>query len=306
MSDRDYRTGPDFLCVGQQKAGTGWLYDQLQAHPGAWVPPIKELNFFYGKPFRKKYLDWLAAYEKETAPVWRHPVWKLKRALLGGSVEANGPGRMLSEKHPELDARFWKLYRQGSRHPEPGIDWYRSLFPSQSGLVSGDITPGYSRLSPEAIAEIKQAFPGIKAVLLIRDPVSRAKSGISMSIRKGRLKAGDQNDPEKIRKYLERPSRQERAYPSKIWENWRDGLGSNNTRYWFFEDIRDNAGETRNGIFEFLGLDNGVDNLSADFNRKSKRKKSVFSDEVTSTIRNFYADEIDRCAKVFGSHAENW
>jgi hypothetical protein len=37
---------PDFLCIGAQKAGTRWLYDQVAAHPGAWLPPIKELHFF--------------------------------------------------------------------------------------------------------------------------------------------------------------------------------------------------------------------------------------------------------------------
>src|SRR3954451_6343376 len=38
--------GPDFICIGAQKAGTGWLYEQLRAHPDFWVPPIKELHYF--------------------------------------------------------------------------------------------------------------------------------------------------------------------------------------------------------------------------------------------------------------------
>src|SRR5689334_15761196 len=40
------RTGPDFLCVGAQKAGTGWLYEQLRSHPDFWMPPVKELHYF--------------------------------------------------------------------------------------------------------------------------------------------------------------------------------------------------------------------------------------------------------------------
>lgn len=306
MSNEKRKTGPDFLCVGQQKAGTGWLYDQLQAHPGAWVPPIKELNFFVGKPFRKKYLDWLAAYEKETASFWRYPVWKLKRTLSGRPTSAAGPGRILSVNHPDLDKHFWKQYQQGSRQSKPDIDWYKGLFPTRSNLVTGDITPGYSRLYPDEIAKIREAFADLKVVLLIRDPVSRAKSGISMSIRKGRLKEGDQNDPVKIRKYLERPSRQERAYPSQIWNNWHENFGHKKARYWFFEDIRDKANHTRDEIFGFLELESGEEYLSADFNRKSNRKKFSFSDEVTLMIRSFYAEEIDRCAKLFGSHAKDW
>ena len=42
------RSGPDFICIGMQKAGTRWLYQQLRGHPEFWMPPIKELNFFNG------------------------------------------------------------------------------------------------------------------------------------------------------------------------------------------------------------------------------------------------------------------
>ena len=37
--------GPDFLCVGAQKAGTSWLYKQLSGHPDFWMPPWKELHY---------------------------------------------------------------------------------------------------------------------------------------------------------------------------------------------------------------------------------------------------------------------
>ena len=39
-------SGPDFLCIGAQKGGTRWLYDQLQIHPDFWMPPVKELHYF--------------------------------------------------------------------------------------------------------------------------------------------------------------------------------------------------------------------------------------------------------------------
>jgi hypothetical protein len=37
---------PDFLCVGAQKTGTSWLYQQLAEHPDFWMPPLKELHYF--------------------------------------------------------------------------------------------------------------------------------------------------------------------------------------------------------------------------------------------------------------------
>ena len=39
-------TLPRFLCIGAQKAGTSWLFAQLQSHPKVWMPPLKELQYF--------------------------------------------------------------------------------------------------------------------------------------------------------------------------------------------------------------------------------------------------------------------
>jgi hypothetical protein len=43
-------SGPDFICIGMQKAGTGWLFDQLQYHPDFWMPPIKEIHYLDRDP----------------------------------------------------------------------------------------------------------------------------------------------------------------------------------------------------------------------------------------------------------------
>lgn len=37
---------PDFMCIGAQKAGTGWLHANLAYHPEIYVPARKELHFF--------------------------------------------------------------------------------------------------------------------------------------------------------------------------------------------------------------------------------------------------------------------
>jgi hypothetical protein len=37
---------PDFNCIGAQKAGTTWLYEQLLGHPDVFMPK-KELDFFF-------------------------------------------------------------------------------------------------------------------------------------------------------------------------------------------------------------------------------------------------------------------
>src|SRR5688572_18044644 len=37
---------PDFLCIGVQKTGTSWLYQNLRLHPDIFMPDRKELDYF--------------------------------------------------------------------------------------------------------------------------------------------------------------------------------------------------------------------------------------------------------------------
>ena len=37
---------PDFLCLGAQKSGTTTLYELLSRHPGVYLPPCKEVQYF--------------------------------------------------------------------------------------------------------------------------------------------------------------------------------------------------------------------------------------------------------------------
>ena len=59
-------TFPEFLCIGSQKAGTTWLYENLRCHPELFLPDRKELNYFsskyrfYGLPL-SAYCDYFKA-----------------------------------------------------------------------------------------------------------------------------------------------------------------------------------------------------------------------------------------------------
>lgn len=48
--------GPDFLCIGAQKAGTTWLYEKLRTHPQVAFPGRKEVHFW--DLFYDRGVDW--------------------------------------------------------------------------------------------------------------------------------------------------------------------------------------------------------------------------------------------------------
>ncbi len=128
--------GPDFLCIGQHKAGTGWLYDMLQFEPDFWMPPVKELHFFNNKFFaeRKK---------------------KIYHGTRMGDFEKWNKFRERNYKRP-LDARDAAFFEHAITYKgeKASIDWYKKLFAPKEDLFSGDITPAYSTLRSGVIASI--------------------------------------------------------------------------------------------------------------------------------------------------------
>ena len=127
---------PDFLCVGAQKAGTSWLYRQVEAHSDFWMPPMKELH----------YLDNLN---------------RTRRFRPSRSRDAR-------------DVRFLDIMKNLSAQSYLDLENYARLFQHKGALLSGDVSPAYSKLSDEVIQRVINYFPNIKVIFIARDHVERA------------------------------------------------------------------------------------------------------------------------------------
>lgn len=272
--------GPDFLCVGLQKAGTRWLHDQLRQASGAWMPPIKEINYFNGKSFKPGNVDELKSMRK----------------------------RFFNFKslHYSLDRKFYSAFERGLVPENYNDDWYFSLFTNKGAYVSGDISPAYSSLNDAEVSRVAELLPNTSVLLLLRHPVDRIKSAMSMSIRNGRILEEDVQSLDGVLKFLSKKGVVRRSYPSKIWQRWLKYFGSERCKFFFMEDISRHPEMVRNQISDFIGLENSNFRLSADFNRKSKNKRYNFSSEVEAYLYEFFHEEIVKCQEVFESHAVNW
>src|SRR5581483_8337226 len=122
-------TGPDFICIGAQKAGTGWLYEQLRAHPDFWMPPIKELHYF----------------DRGT---------RTPRPGTGNRFK-----EALQEVRDERDEIFLHKAAEVFADEKISPEKYAALFESRGNCLSGDITPGYSTLTDEGVSVIARSFP---------------------------------------------------------------------------------------------------------------------------------------------------
>jgi hypothetical protein len=62
------RRKPDFLIIGAPRAGTSWLWEMLDQHPGTDLPKIKEPFFFGSVEVFRKGMDWYYDLFKEVDP----------------------------------------------------------------------------------------------------------------------------------------------------------------------------------------------------------------------------------------------
>ncbi len=261
---------PDFLCIGAHKAGTTWLYQQLNSHPDFWMPPVKELHYF----------DQLSKVQRAGHPRCRD----------------------------ERDRRF--LERLQSLSAEPGINLenYGRLFEPKATLLSGDISPNYSTLSDKVIRQIVGYFPKLKVIFLARDPVERFWSHLSMEVHYRQIESFDATDVNEVSRNLSRRGMLLRSYPSTVVARWKRYVDPEQFRVFFFDDLQSNPTEFQRSILGFLGADpeKPGTRLTSDRNRWTEMKKLPLTDRVRSHLAKIFKNELKTCAAQLGGPAKHW
>lgn len=280
--------GPDFICIGMPKAGTGWLFDQFAAHPDFWMPPIKEVH-----------------YLRRGAPIMRHVKVRLERWDKVSDPSRTGTGR--KRRLDERDRQFLLEAAASAKKPV-SLRTYASFFRYKADKLSGDITPQYSALGGDVIQQVAKELPETKIILLIRDPVSRALSCISMAGRKGQFNKTALDDAASFKAVLaSAPYMKNRSKPTVIVNNWRQYAPNVSLRYFFYDDLIARERELRREILTYLGADWSkapAQNTEGE-NRKSKQPKLPFTDMHKQIAIDHFRDELKAC-KDLGGPAETW
>jgi hypothetical protein len=261
---------PDFLCIGAHKAGTTWLYQQLDSHPDFWMPPVKELHYF----------DQLSRVQRAAHPRCRD----------------------------ERDRRFFEQLQSLSAEPGVDLENYGRLFEPKAALFSGDISPNYSTLSDKVIRQVVGYFPNLKVIFLARDPVERFWSHLSMEVHYRQIEPFDATDINEVNRNLSRRGMLLRSYPSAVVARWKRYVDPEQFRVYFFDDLQNNPAELRRSILRFLGADpdKAGTGLTADHNSWTRMEKLRLTDRVRSHLAKVFEKELKTCAARLGGPARNW
>lgn len=260
--------GPDFICIGAQKSGTSWLHYNLFLHPEMEMPPEKKINFYLTDfcPWWERYLFNLFVKHSN---IYSH----LRSQYLAWLQDTN-----------KKDSLEW--YKHFLFLP-PTIQNYRKLFPKSHGKKSGDISPGYAQMPERRIKELAKAFPNLKIIYLLRNPIDRTWSQFKMINKDLLLTKKDNNDIDTdiLRHIMDEKYIFLSNYKISLehWERFFPGR----VKVWFYDQLCENSENVFMEICEYLDISPIIDFEG------NKIKEKVFegsSDVMPENVCKYLSD----------------
>jgi hypothetical protein len=223
------------LSVGAMKAGTTWLFRQLQAHPQIHALPVKELHYFAladGAPHAVLHLG-------EPMRVRRAAAFLAKRS------------------RPFIEAHFDEL-RWWLRFAAPGaVDapWYDALFAdAPAGAWCADFSNLYATLSAARWADVRRSCSRLRVVYTLRDPVARAWSQYKFVMSGTGRGAQTLADFGEFRRVVDDRAFWAHAGYAAAIARMRQALRAEELLILFFEDLRREPATMLGRICSFLGV----------------------------------------------------
>lgn len=287
------RQGPDFLCIGMQKAGTGWIYQAFNKIDGFTMLPIKEFHHF----------DRLGQTTKSSLN--RHEK-SILRQMAGrrGSLSSQSRRRLSKAVDEYIGSGFT-------------TETYLNLFEDDFDGLTGDVTPSYSILEPAAVADVHKILPDRAVILSIRHPVDRLWSSFNMflrrKIRNGDIKlTGDlqktldrEATVKKMEDFLSKPRILARSKPSNSHNAW--SIYGDNLTVVSLEEIITKPKEMMERLAtKILGREIVLPDDFSVSNDKASKAKVKMSAPHRAILFDAFGEEIQTCKKRFPEIAEDW
>ncbi len=292
------KTPPTFLGIGAQKAGTTWLYCYLNRHRQIWFPPQKELHFF----------DRSTKYSNQNGLATDSV---LSRIVGSESWERIKTARRIHVLHRCLKSGSRKQFKQAiwwSKFLFSDYDesWYSNFFSGASSHQHrGEMTPAYSILDSEDIAQIKKINPDIKLIFLIRNPIDRAWSAIRYLKDRGYLDVKLDSSKEIIAA-LKQPRMILRGDYERTIDAYLEHFDSSQILVGFYDAIQNDPVTLMSEITTFLGVESFEEDCMKTKRYVNKSPQSQMPNRVRDYLLETYSPLINRLAMTFGSYASVW
>lgn len=269
------------LGMGAQKAGTTWMHDYLSK--------FKEVNFgfkkeyhvldFQIKPFRKMGIRKFLSLSNFTK--YRQQLIDIKK----DDIDINLLGNLMTTSmimHPDLYYAYFNFLLCNDK------------------FITGDFSPENAGIEKENLIELRDNFKihsiEVIPIFLMRDPLERVRSNISMTIAS---KAGDllnNDEVEKIQNAQKTGRERIKSDYLKTLKNIKEVFGDRSFIS-FYEQIFTESEIKR--LTSLLGLKYEKPNFKR-FSNKAKRSKADISDDRKKIIIKNYKHTYHGLYDIYG------
>ncbi len=247
---------PDFIGIGPPKTGTTWIYRNLQQHPQVCFPLDKEIRYFWEKRY-------LGNYNMVSRLLSKHWHFLGKKHFYRQQLKKHAAD-IIKGKLDKSQLRWDLRYFVGKRTNR----WYSSLF--HDAQVSGDISAKYCELPPSIIYNIKAAFPDLKIIITVRNPIERDWSRAKMNLCMRTNRNADEVPIHEFLHHINDPLQKRSNDYARLIESWRNVFGTERVLVLFYDELQDQPLTYFNQLCKFLGIQKASEDHS------EKLKEVVF------------------------------
>ena len=172
--------------------------------------------------------------------------------------------------------------------------------------MTGEITPEYASLSAEEVGRIRAAFPHLKLVYLMRDPIDRAWSQVRMIAKRRGMSLPAM--PEAALLELTRDPRiAARSEYRATLENWGRHFPAERFFVGFLEDVRSNPRELLLDLFRFLEVEPRDSFLPPDLMRPVHEGKAhAIPSRLERELAAIHLEDLRLLEERFGDPVTAW
>jgi hypothetical protein len=297
---------PDFICVGAQKAGTTWLFDQVKSHPDAWMPPIKELRYFSKvfDPMRQLATRAVTQYDINQSREGKSYFLKVFEAAHRMAME--GLGRRDLERDRMLrNLAFLRRVAAAKGQTDDNIAEYIRIFEPAGHLVTGDVSPAYHRLPEWRIRQIATALPACRFLYFVRDPISRLWSQLNMMVNEGQLSPIMTAKEAELSKFLRGGHVRNTSFQSETILRWRAAIGER-FRVFVMDDLVADPVAYRRAVFAYIGLDADRCSIDAAVTSNESAGKMPLMDGHRRILQDYFHNEYAALRTLLPGHSAHW
>ncbi|MDY6822426.1 MAG: sulfotransferase domain-containing protein [Thermodesulfobacteriota bacterium] len=281
---------PDFLVIGGQRCGTGWLETFMRRHPRIWLSPRKEVHYFDRDD--KRMTPWPQILNVSDRNQRRNIAKML--SVIKKIATTRG------DYHPGWFFRYYFFRRND--------DWYGRLFPKINGRLTGDMTPAYSVLSQEKVAHIASIMPDVKILFTLRNPIDRSWSHAKKDFVYGKaVKSLDTIPKTAFMQHFISDLNYLRSNYVRTLRNWESCFPSRQIHLNFFDDLYKDPANHLKKIFAFLEIDENPElpeeMLKTVVNSYSNRR---IPDDLKYFLARLHLDQMKKLSDRFGGYPRQW